>query len=71
MKQKQHLSLLRKNLKLAAGAKNPKAKQIMCLETGEIFHTMQDAMLKYNIKDQSNITIVFLRPHSVCNCMVL
>jgi hypothetical protein len=55
--QKEHLSKVRKELGLAKGTKNSKATKIICLETGEVFELISDAMKKYNVKDESSFSI--------------
>lgn len=46
--QKDHLSKVRKENGLAVGVNNPTATKIICLETGEVFDLIKDAMAKYN-----------------------
>ena len=46
--QKEHLSKVRKDNKLAKGVNNPRATKIICLETGEIFDLIQYAVKHYH-----------------------
>ena len=55
--QKSHLSLLRKLNGLASGINNPSAKSIICLETGEVFKLIQDAMKKYSVKHTGSFSL--------------
>lgn len=43
------------NKGLLTGNKNPSAKSVICIETGEIFGTMKDACEKYGLKSISSI----------------
>lgn len=55
--QKEHLSEVRKELKLAKGINNITATKIVCLETGEIFDLISDAQKKYNVKNISSFSV--------------
>lgn len=55
--QKEHLSRIRKQNGKSAGIKNPKATKIICIETGEIFDLIKDAMKKYNVKHEGSFTV--------------
>ena len=63
---KQHLSNVRKKNEVAVGVKNPKSKRIRCVETGEEFALVKDAMLKYNVKDHSNFSAALDKPTRTC-----
>ena len=54
-KHKRTLSISRKRSGVAKGFKNPSARMVMCLDTREIFKTMQDAAKRYGLKAISNI----------------
>lgn len=55
--QKEHLSIVRKELKIAAGNNNPNCKKIICLETGEVFSTIKDAQMKYDVKSETSFSV--------------
>lgn len=55
--QKRNLSIVRKRNKKSLGINNSMAKKIICIETGEVFDLMTDAMKKYNMKSLSSLTI--------------
>lgn len=38
-----------------SGSKNPSAKSVICITTGEIFGTMKEASIKYNLKNIAGI----------------
>lgn len=44
------------------GAKNPNSKKIMCLETGESFKCIKDAMEKYGVKYAASFTAAINKP---------
>lgn len=52
---KENLSQKRKENGLSANENNPKAKKIICVETGEVFDCIKFAIEKYNIKDHTNM----------------
>lgn len=54
---KDNLSELRKRNGLSAGINNPKATKIICLETGEVFNLIKDAMEKYNVTNEGSFTV--------------
>lgn len=60
--QKQHLSKVRKERGLAKGEKNVTAKSVMCVETGEIYNIVKDALEKYSIKTHGSITVALKNP---------
>lgn len=45
-----------KNHANVKGINNPGCKKVVCVTTGEVFNYIREAALKYNIKEQSNIT---------------
>lgn len=49
------------------GDKNPNSKRVMCVETGEIFNTVNDAARKMNIKCPSSISICLSNPTRLSN----
>lgn len=55
--QKSHLSKVRIERQLAKGIKNPNAKSIICLETGEVFGLISDAQKKYGVKSITSFSI--------------
>ncbi|ASA22561.1 hypothetical protein [Paenibacillus donghaensis] len=55
--QKNHLSMLRKQNELSKGKNNPKAKKVMCIETGEIFDYIGLAKEKYSVKHEASFTV--------------
>lgn len=60
--QRKHLSNVRKRLKLAVGNKNPTAQKVMCLETGQVFNTIDDAAKFYKMKCPSSISVALRDP---------
>lgn len=54
---KDNLSAVRKNNGLSAGINNSRATKIICLETGEVFDLIKDAMKKYNVKNEGSFTV--------------
>ena len=60
--QKEHLSKLRKENGKSSGVNNPRATTIICLETGEIFNLIKDAMDKYNIINEGCFTVALNHP---------
>ena len=61
--QKKNLSQVRKELKIACRGKNPRAHPVICVETGEYFQCIRDAIEKHGIKDQSNILAAVDKPN--------
>lgn len=55
--QKEHLSEVRINSHVAEGINNPRAKSIICLESGEVFDLIADAQKKYGVKTESSFSI--------------
>ena len=55
--QRKHLSEKRKGDPLYSKENNPNAKKIICLETGKVFDCIVNALKKYNIKDESSISV--------------
>lgn len=55
--QKEHLSKVRIENQIAKGEKNPRAKKIMCVETGEIFECISYAMEKYPVKANGSYSV--------------
>lgn len=45
------------------GSKNPRAKKIQCLETGEIFDCMREAQKKYSVKSLASFSIALDKPN--------
>lgn len=44
------------------GSMNPNAKRIRCVETGEVFEMISDAMQKYHVKHDSSFTVALKHP---------
>ncbi len=44
------------------GVNNPNAKSIRCVETGEVFPTIYDAMCKYDVKAHGSFTVALKHP---------
>lgn len=42
--------------------KNPKARKVMCVETGEIFSTMKEPQEKLGLKASGSITVALKTP---------
>lgn len=61
--QREHLSKVRRELKIACRGKNPRAHPVICVETGEYFNCMKDAIEKYGIRDQTNILAAVDKPN--------
>lgn len=55
--QKDSLGKIRKEKGLAKGANNPKAKSIICLETGEVFKLVSAAQKRYGVKSITSFSI--------------
>ena len=55
--QKHNLSVLRKENGLSSGINNVKATSIICLETGEVFPLIKDAMKKYGVTHEGSFTV--------------
>lgn len=55
--EEQKEKLRQKMLGKYKGKNNPNSKQIMCIETGEVFNCILDAQIKYNINTYSSLTI--------------
>ena len=60
--QKKSLSEKRKRNGKSKGKNNSRATRIRCIETGEEFDYIKSACEKYNIKNQSSITIALNNP---------
>lgn len=59
---KQQLSEVRKANGFSANENNPRATQIICIETGEVFNCIKFAMQKYNIKNEGSVTAALKHP---------
>lgn len=55
--QKQHLSQKVKESGRYNGTGNPNSKPVMCVETGEVFSLIKDAMERYRIKTHGGISV--------------
>lgn len=64
-KQKKHLSDLRKANGMAKGGKNPRAKRVMCVETGKIYACQQDAADDLGLRSMASIHHALKNPHFV------
>lgn len=53
--QKEHLSTLRKEAGIAKMEKNPRAKKVMCVETGKIYGCQQEAADDLGMKSMASI----------------
>ena len=60
--QKQSLSKKQKESKRYEGEKNPNAKPIKCVETGETFSCIKNAQDKYNVKCGNSFTVALNHP---------
>lgn len=60
--QKEHLSQVRKQNGKSAGINNNTATKIICLETGEIFDLIKDAINKYHVKYEASFTVALNEP---------
>ena len=60
---KNHLSMVRKQNGKSAGVNNAKATKIICLENGEVFELIQNAMKKYNVKCEGSFTVALKHRH--------
>lgn len=60
--QKKHLSEVRKANGKPKGVLNTRAKSIMCVETGEIFPLIKDAVAKYNVKSETSFSVALDNP---------
>ena len=61
--QKKVLSEKRKRNGKSKGKNNPRATRIRCVETGEEFDYIKLACEKYNIKNQSSVTVALNNPN--------
>lgn len=59
---KESLSKKQKESNRYNGAENPNSKKIMCLETGESFKCIKDAMEKYGVKNAASFTAAINKP---------
>ena len=59
---KEALREKQRNNPIYRNEKNPNAKRIMCVETGECFDCIKYAMEKYNIKTHGSITVALKHP---------
>ena len=55
--QKKHLGKIRKELGLSKDENNPKATSIICLETGEVFPLIKNAMEKYQVSCEGSFSV--------------
>lgn len=55
--EKEKISKTRAERGLGRGGDNPKAKKVLCLETGELFNCVLDAQISKGIKTYSSLTI--------------
>lgn len=53
--QRRHLSKLRIENGIAKGGKNPRAKRVMCVESGQVFECQQDAASQLGLKSMASI----------------
>ena len=60
--QKEYLRQKQKNNPLYKDESNPNAKQIICIETGEIFECIKFAREKYKIKSEGSVTVALKNP---------
>ena len=60
---KEELSKKQKESGRYCGSSNPKAKSILCVETGEIFPYIKLAAQKYQMKSQSSISVCLSNPN--------
>lgn len=60
--QKAHLSQVRKANGKSKGILNNRAKAIKCVETGEEFQLIKDAMKKYNVKCEGSFSVALDNP---------
>jgi hypothetical protein len=65
--QKLHLSIIRKELSLAKGTKNPKSKKIMCVENGKIFDYIRLAQKEYKVKSEASFSVALDNPRRTCS----
>lgn len=61
--QKENLRCKQKNNPIYYNEKNPNAKRIMCVETGEIFECIKYAKEKYHIKNDGSLTVALKNPN--------
>ena len=66
LKQRNHLSEVRKKKGLAKGTNNPKAKSILCIETGKTYSYISQALEEYNVKDESSMSIALNSLQRTC-----
>lgn len=59
---KESLSKKQKESNRYNGAENPNSKKVMCLETGESFNCIKDAMEKYGVKNAASFTAAINKP---------
>lgn len=55
--------LRKKRIGMYAGAKNPKAKKIRCVETGEVFDCIKQAQEKYGVKNGTSFSAALDKPN--------
>ena len=60
--QKEYLRQKQKNNPLYKDERNPNAKKIICVETGEVFDCIKFAKEKYSIKSDASITVALKNP---------
>ena len=60
--QKEHLRRKQKLNPLYKNENNPNSKKIICIETGEVFECIKFALQKYEIKNDSSISVAIANP---------
>ena len=62
---RQHLSVLRRERGLSKLGNNPRAKRVMCVETGKIYDCQQEATDELGLKGMGSIYHALQKPHYV------